>query len=76
MLEKLKNFAHHFEYEESGLNINDLKRMIEQKKVVYDHAVDQKGFKWSGNFKLQKIEKSLLPSYVVNNEEIFNKWLD
>ena len=37
---KLLNFAHHFEYEESGLKINDLKKLINEKRVMYDHNVD------------------------------------
>ena len=73
---KLLKFAHHFEYEESGLNIEDLKKMINEKKVVYDHAVDQKGYKWSGNFQLKKIEKKLLPTYVISNIEKYKDWLD
>ena len=72
---KLLKFAHHFEYEESGLNIEDLKKMINEKKVVYDHAVDQKGYKWSGNFQLKKIDKNLLPPYVANNTEKYKDWL-
>ena len=31
---KLLNFAHHFEYEESGLNIDDIKKLINRKKNV------------------------------------------
>jgi len=73
---KLLKFAHHFEYEESGLNIQDLKKMINEKKVVYDHAVDQKGYKWSGNFQLKKVDKNLLPPYVANNTEKYKDWLD
>ena len=39
---KLLNFAHHYEYEESGLNISDIKKLINEKRVMYDHNVDQK----------------------------------
>ena len=73
---KLLKFAHHFEYEQSGLNIEDLRKMMKERKVVYDHSVDQKGYKWSGNFQLEKIKKSLLPAYVYNNEEKYKDWLD
>ena len=73
---KLLKFAHHFEYEQSGLNIEDLKKMMKEKKVVYDHAVDQKGYKWSGNYQLKKIKKDLLPTYISNNEEKYKDWLD
>jgi beta-1,4-mannosyl-glycoprotein beta-1,4-N-acetylglucosaminyltransferase len=73
---KLLNFAHHYEYEESGLKINDLKKMISEKRSIYDHNVDQKGFKWSGKSILKKIKNDELPYYINNNLEKYKDWLD
>ena len=73
---KLLNFAHHYEYEQSGLNIKDLKKLITEKRVMYDHNVDQKGYKWSGKSILENIDKKLLPEYVSNNLEKYSDWLD
>jgi len=73
---KLLNFAHHFEYEESGLKINDLKKLINEKRVMYDHNVDQRSYKWSGKKKLKVISKELLPSYIGENLIKFKDWLD
>ena len=73
---KLLNFAHHFEYEESGLKLNDLKRLINEKRVMYDHNVDQRGYKWSGKSKLEKVKISKLPSYISENMDKFKIWLD
>ena len=73
---KLLNFAHHFEYEESGLNLNDLKKLILEKRVMYDHNVDQKSYKWSGKSKLVKISSSKLPEYVSLNKYKYKNWLD
>ena len=39
---KLLNYTHHYEFEQSGLDIQDLKRKIDEKKILYDHNVDQK----------------------------------
>ena len=75
-LEKLLNFAHHYEYEESGLNVENLKKLIAEKRVMYDHNVDQKGYKWSGKSILKKIENSLLPKYVSENLTKYSEWLD
>tara|TARA_B100001057_G_scaffold28048_1_gene25782 strand:+ start:168 stop:1037 length:870 start_codon:yes stop_codon:yes gene_type:complete len=73
---KLLNFAHHYEYEESGLNIEDLKKLIKQKRVAYDHNIDQKGFKWSGKSVLKNFDISLLPEHVYSNLDKYSDWLD
>ena len=49
--------------------------MINEKRVIYDHKVDQKNFKWSGKSKLQKIENNNLPSYVKDNIGKYKDWL-
>ena len=73
---KLLNFAHHYEYEESGLKINDLKKLIFEKRVMYDHNVDQKSYKWSGKSKLKKINNKQLPDFVNLNLDKYKTWLD
>ena len=73
---KLLNFAHHYEFEESKLKVGDLKKLILEKRVMYDHKIDQKGYKWSGNSKLEKISNLELPEYISLNAENLKKWLD
>ena len=73
---KLLNFAHHYEYEDSGLKISDIKRFVAEKRVIYDHNVDSKAFKWSGKTKLHKVDNSLLPEYVSSNILKYKDWLD
>ena len=73
---KLQNFAHHYEFEESGLKIEDLRKLVEEKRVMYDHNVDQKGYKWSGKSKLKKIDNNFLPDYINENLLNYEKWLD
>ena len=73
---KLLNFAHHYEFEESGLKVKDLKRLIDEKRVMYDHNIDQKGYKWSGKSILQRVSNDTLPEYISKNLSKFNSWLD
>ena len=73
---KLLNFAHHHEFEESKLKVGDLKKLILEKRVMYDHKIDQRGYKWSGNSKLEKISDLDLPKYIRLNAENFKEWLD
>ena len=71
---KLLNFAHHYEFEESGLKIQDLKKLISEKRVMYDHNIDQRGYKWSGKSILKKIDVKEL--YVFSNLDKYKEWLD
>ena len=73
---KLLNFTHHYEYEESGMDINNLKKLINEKVVMYDHKVDQKGNRWSAKTKLKKIANNYLPNYICENLNKYEKWLD
>ena len=73
---KLKKFAHHYEFESSGLKLNDLEKMIKEKKVVYDHSVDQRGYKWGGLTTLKKIPLSDMPNYLRLNYEKYSNWID
>ena len=73
---KLLNFAHHYEFEESGLKIHDLKKLMAEKRVMYDHNIDQKGYKWSGKSILTKIENNFLPNYISSNLDKYKNWLD
>ena len=73
---KLLNYAHHYEFQESGLKIDDIKKFISEKRVIYDYKVDQKGFKWSGRSTLKKLETKFLPSYISKNLYKYSDWLD
>jgi beta-1,4-mannosyl-glycoprotein beta-1,4-N-acetylglucosaminyltransferase len=73
---KLLNFGSHYEYEESGMDINNLRKLINEKVVMYDHKVDQKGNRWSAKTKLKKIANNFLPNYICENLNKYEKWLD
>ena len=73
---KLLNFAHHYEFEQSGLKLTDLKKLIKEKRVMYDHSVDQTGYKWSGKSILKTVNNNELPLYIRNNIKKFKDWLD
>ena len=70
------NFAHHYEFEESGLKIEDIKNFIKERRIVYDYKADQKKYKWSGNGVLKKISNESLPKHVLANLSDYTEWLD
>ena len=73
---KMKNFLHHLEYEESGLNVKDVKKIIEEKKIFYDHSADKREKKWNPTAKLIKEDENFLPEYIYKNKEKFEDWLE
>ena len=73
---KMLNFAHHYEFEDSGLKVKDLEKLMKEKKVMYAHNLDKRENKWSGGANLEKIENFQLPDYIKKNLNKFHKWLD
>tara|TARA_X000000950_G_scaffold284543_1_gene387910 strand:- start:900 stop:1784 length:885 start_codon:yes stop_codon:yes gene_type:complete len=74
---KMRNFLHHLEYEKSGLNVSKLKKLIKEKKIMYNHNADKKDVnKWSNTINLEKIALEYLPIYIVNNISKFKEWID
>ena len=73
---KMTNFLHHYEYQNSGLNSEDIKKLIERKKALYNYAADQRENKWKNNPELVKIALDNLPSYISRNKKKFESWID
>ena len=73
---KLLNYTHHYEYEQSGLNINDLEKKISERKIIYDHGVDQRKSKWSSEKTLTKIDLKKMPKYLQENCDKYSNWLE
>ena len=72
---KLKNFGHNWEYNQSGLNLNDIKSMVDTNRAVYDYNADMRTYKWSGKEKLIRCEISVLPDYLQQNKDLYSDWL-
>ena len=43
---------------------------------MYDHNIDQRGYKWSGQTILKKTELAGLPEHVIKNVNKYQEWLD
>ena len=73
---KMLNFLHHVDYEQSNLNLGDLKKLIKEKRVMYDHSMDKKGNKWLAGEKLRTLNIKEMPEYIISNLEKYKVWLD
>ena len=76
LYEKMKNFGHHNEFDESGLKIEDLRKKIDNQELFYDHFADQKkSNKWQSNYKLKKTDLNILPNYISKNKLNLKDWI-
>ena len=73
---KLSNYTHHYEFEQSGLNIDDLKKKKTEKKIIYDHGVDQRQPKWKSEKTLTKTDLKNMPTYLRENYKKYANWLE
>ena len=73
---KLSNFMHHLEYEYSGLEENDMEKMVREKKILYDHSAKQEEEKYTGNQSLVKVDHNFLPNYLIDNYKKYEEWFD
>ena len=73
---KLLNYTHHDEFEKSGLKLEDLRKKVDEKKIIYDHSIDQKGYKWGSEKTLRTIELSEMPDYLSENYKKYANWLE
>ena len=73
---KLLNFLHHVDYQQSGLGLKDIKRLMKEKKVMYHHTIDKKGNKWGEGEILEKISIDNMPKYIIENVKKYTTWLE
>jgi beta-1,4-mannosyl-glycoprotein beta-1,4-N-acetylglucosaminyltransferase len=74
---KLENYLHHVEFEINPLTINDIENMIDQKKIVYDQALDKTIInKFQSGKILKTVNLNTLPDYFSKNKIKLSDWLD
>ena len=73
---KLKSYLHHREYDVNPAGIEKIKKMINEKKTIYNLKVDMRTNKFDGGNELKKIDLNLLPSYISNNKNKFSDWIE
>ena len=58
------------------MGIEKIKKMINEKKTIYNLKTDMRSNKFDGGNKLKKIDLDLLPSYISNNKNKFSDWIE
>ena len=73
---KLKSYLHHIDYDIDPIGINRIKKIVEDKKAIYDLKADQRQSKFNAQNELIKIDNNLLPSYILENMDKFEDWIE
>jgi len=73
---KLKSFVHYKDFESGRLNLNDLKKLIIEKRVMYNHKIDKTKNKWIGGEKLETVKLNEMPKHIIENYQSYRLWLD
>jgi beta-1,4-mannosyl-glycoprotein beta-1,4-N-acetylglucosaminyltransferase len=73
---KLKSYLHHIDYDRNPLNTDQIARIIEDRKTIYDLKVDSKEEKFNPKNKLIKVSEKEMPKYINENISKFKDWID
>ena len=74
------NDEHHDEFELTGINLDDVKNMIKNRYIHYNHKADKKDLnkRWGKDVKvkLTKVNEESLPEYLIKNRKKYLEWFD
>ncbi len=73
---KMKSYLHHREFDLNPLNLDDIKKIMENKKAIYDLSADKRVKKIGSGNKLEKCNLEILPEVIKSNLDKYRRWLD
>ena len=73
---KFRSYLHHREFDQQPLSIEEIDKIIKNKKAIYDLKVDKTVSKIGNGSDLKKFEINKLPTYIQKNKEKFKDWID
>tara|TARA_B100000003_G_scaffold154357_1_gene139651 strand:- start:967 stop:1836 length:870 start_codon:yes stop_codon:yes gene_type:complete len=73
---KLKSYLHHREFDLEPLDTDGIKKIMENKKAIYDLRVDKTVNKIGVGEKLEKYNLEKLPEVIKFNLDKYKEWLD
>ena len=73
---KYKSYLHHNEFEKSSIGLDGIKKIIRDKRAIYDLSVDKKENKIGNGAYLKNFDISYLPDYIVENKIKYEEWFD
>ena len=72
---KLMNYGEYNEFERSGLSEDDIQKLIDEKKLYFNHDADKtSGNKYSSQIELKVTQDKTLPKYLIDNKNLYQDW--
>lgn len=76
LMRKYLNDELHSEFITRKIDVDEIKRLIKEKKINYDHFADSKSNnKQFNEFQLVKAKENILPRFILENKNNFKEWL-
>ncbi len=73
---KMKSYLHHREFDLEPINIDAIKKIMQNKQAIYDLGVDKRVNKIGTGNKLEKCDLNNLPEVIKLNLNKYKEWLD
>ena len=73
---KLKSYLHHREFDVNPLTVDQIDKIINNKKAIYNLNVDKSVSKIGNGDDLEKFDLKKLPKYIQDNKEDLKEWID
>jgi len=73
---KLRSYLHHREFDEQPLSVEEIEKIIKNKRAIYDLKVDKTVNKIGNGNTLKKFEINKLPNYIQTNKDNLKEWID
>ena len=72
---KLKHYAHHADTPDDILDKDTFKKLIKERKFMYDHNAKKGDDRHAVKKDLSIYDFELLPNYIKNNKDLFKNWM-
>tara|TARA_Y100001970_G_scaffold254925_1_gene331158 strand:- start:1035 stop:1904 length:870 start_codon:yes stop_codon:yes gene_type:complete len=73
---KMKSYLHHREFDLQSINIDAIKKIMQNKQAIYDLGADKRVNKIGTGSMLEKCDLNNLPEVIKLNLNKYKKWLD
>ena len=73
---KLRSYLHHKEFDDVPLSVQEIDKLVQSKRAIYDLKVDKRVNKIGNGSILKKFEINKLPNYIQANQNNLKDWID